>query len=71
MFRPTGAILGENIDRKKILKTCGIGGITLHTFLTWTPYVDVAQLHVAAALTSDKSSLCPKYRRMCGLYTRS
>jgi hypothetical protein len=50
---------------------CGVAGITLYIFLTWTPYVDVAQPHVAAALTSDNSSLCPKYSRLCGRHTQS
>ena len=39
--------------------------------LTWTPYVDVAQPHVQSDLTSDKSSLCPKDRRLWRPYTRS
>jgi hypothetical protein len=45
---------------------CRSEGITLHIFLMWTPHVGMAQPHVAAALTYEKSSLCPKYRRLCG-----
>jgi len=44
----------------------GSGSITPYTLLNWAPNVRVAQPHVTAPLISDKSSLCPKDRRLGG-----
>ena len=74
MFRHTRAILREDVAINKTFmiqrQTRQWNYNTTHILNVHTQLV-VAQPNVATDLIYEMSSVCPKYRRLCGPHTRS